>query len=223
MADNTYRSYRNRDDVAYDGDGVPARGPADPLAQLARLIGQNDPRNEFDHNVVADAAPQEWPADERYAEPGQVAEQGYRPTRVTTSGKVTTSGMTSTLRSASACRAAGALSCRTSVARRRLCSAGSAAIKQRARGCALLRTGRAALSGGQAPADYGQQLPAFATQSHDDYDYEDQEQDEHYARMKTKRRAAAGAAVLSSSRLFSVWRCSAPLAPLPTAPCLAAR
>ncbi len=44
MADNTFRSYR-RDPIAPRGAGTPARGPLDdPLAELARLIGQSDPQ-----------------------------------------------------------------------------------------------------------------------------------------------------------------------------------
>jgi hypothetical protein len=167
MADNTYRSYRNRDEVAYDSDGVPARAPADPLAQLARLIGQNDPRNEFDHNVVADAAPQEWPADERYAEPSQVTDQGYAeqgyderyderydPPRL--------AEPPAPYRAAPPPQGGDYVPPRSNSAR------------EDARFYAPVEPRYPV--GQQAPADYGQQLPAFATQPHDDYDYENQEQ-----------------------------------------------
>jgi SPOR domain len=173
MADNIYRSYRNRDEVPYDGDGVPAREPADPLAQLARLIGQNDPRNEFDHDGVADAAPQEWPADEHYAEPGQVADQGYAeqgyderyderydPPRLAEPPVP--------YRAAPPLRGGDYVQ---QVPPR------SNRAREDARFYAPVEPRYP-----EAPADYGQQLPAFAAQSHDDYDYEDQEQyDEPYA------------------------------------------
>ena len=87
------------------------------------------------------------------------------------------------------------------------------------------RSSRVIPPGNKRRPDYGQHLPAFATQSQRRLRLRRaQEQDDSITRrMKTKRRAAAGAAVLLSSRLFSVWRCSAPLAPLPIGPCLAAR
>jgi hypothetical protein len=175
MADNPYRSYRNRDEAAYDSDGVPARGPADPLAQLARLIGQNDPRNEFDHNVLADAAPQEWPADERYAEPSQVREQDYAeqsyderyderydPPRL--------AEPPAPYRGAPPSQGGDYL---PQVPPR------SNSARDDAHFYAPVEPRYPV--GQQAPADYGQHLPATAAQSHDDYDYEDQEQDEHYA------------------------------------------
>ena len=44
MADNNFRSYRSRD---RSGAGRPPRESADdPLAELARLIGQSDPYAE---------------------------------------------------------------------------------------------------------------------------------------------------------------------------------
>jgi hypothetical protein len=188
MADKIYRSYRSRDEVAYDGDAVPARGPADPLAQLARLIGQNDPRNEFDHNAVADAAPQEWPADERYAEPSHAAEQGYDE-RHAEQGYGEQQGYDerqgyeryderydpprlaeppAPYRAAPSSRGGDYL---PQVQPR------SNSAREDARFYAPVEPRYPV---GQQ-VDYGQQLPASATQPYDDYDYEDQEQDEHYA------------------------------------------
>ena len=134
MADNTFRSYRNRDEAASDGDGVPARGPADPLAQLARLIGQNDPRNEFDRNVLADAAA-----------PRLAGRRTLRRTRAKSANRITPTQGYDERQGYDRARyderydpprlaeAAGALSWRTPVARWRLSSASPAAIKQRAR------------------------------------------------------------------------------------------
>ena len=50
MADNSFRSYRGGDPHAR-GSAAPAREPAqDPLAELARLIGQNDPFADFNRD-----------------------------------------------------------------------------------------------------------------------------------------------------------------------------
>jgi hypothetical protein len=79
MADNTFRGFRNRDPIAREDVDPTSRELGDnPLADLARLIGQRDRVNEFDrsahdHGSVqtldhpAPAASQDWPADERYA------------------------------------------------------------------------------------------------------------------------------------------------------------
>ena len=74
MADDNFRSYRSRDPLPRDEADRAAGDPADPLAELARLIGQTDPyaeahRNETHTSGRADAAaPQEseqdWAADE---------------------------------------------------------------------------------------------------------------------------------------------------------------
>jgi len=77
MADNDYRSYRSRDPVARDNGDQPLRDNAsDPLAELARLIGQSDPYSEGQHRdrysaagSGEEAAPQlDWAADDGYAE-----------------------------------------------------------------------------------------------------------------------------------------------------------
>jgi hypothetical protein len=180
MADNTYRSNRNRNEVAYDGD------PADPLAELARLIGQSDPRNDFGHAGVAEAAPvyggaaaaEEWSADERYAEPGQLAEpaydERYDPPRF--------ADPASPYRAAPSSQSGdyGPL---------------VPPPLNGARGDPRFYAPAEPRYpvGSQAPVDYGQPLPAFVTQPHDDYDYEDQEQDDaSYAEDEEEARGSRG-------------------------------
>jgi len=64
MADNNFRSYRGRDSLAPDDVNSPAReGAADPLAELARLIGQTDPHGERGR-YEGDAPSRDWPADD---------------------------------------------------------------------------------------------------------------------------------------------------------------
>src|SRR5271156_3097569 len=84
MADNNFRSYRSRDPLPHGSADAPARGPlADPLAELARLIGQSDPMNDDregsgaprDYAAPADGA--DWVADDRQAEPHELAPDGY--------------------------------------------------------------------------------------------------------------------------------------------------
>jgi hypothetical protein len=99
MADNNFRPFRSRDSLARE-DVDPTSGAArDPLAELARIIGQSDRVNQFDrdprhdprHNVLETLdeplpAPVErdWAADDGYAEPDapeqypdQYAEENY--------------------------------------------------------------------------------------------------------------------------------------------------
>ena len=80
MADNNFRSYSNRDSRAR---AEPLRDSAhDPLAELARLIGQGDPYAERSTGRSADdaAAPGfDWAANEDYAEPQGHAEEHYAP------------------------------------------------------------------------------------------------------------------------------------------------
>jgi hypothetical protein len=91
MADNTFRTSRGRDPIAREDIDPTSRDIGDnPLADLARLIGQRD-RNEFDRSARYDgsvqtldhpapAEGQDWAADERYAEPGapqQYADDDY--------------------------------------------------------------------------------------------------------------------------------------------------
>ncbi len=84
MADNTFRSYRSHDPLARGQAG--SRAPAsDPLAELARLIGQSDPYAEpaarRDHSQSGDtAAPgHDWAADESYATADDRPEEHYAP------------------------------------------------------------------------------------------------------------------------------------------------
>ena len=69
MADNIFRSHRSRDSIA--PEDIDPTG--DPLAELARLIGQSDPRGEARHGAYAPGAPEDsappdldWAADESY-------------------------------------------------------------------------------------------------------------------------------------------------------------
>ena len=74
MADNVFRSYRSRDPIAReDMDSTAADDAGDPLAELARLIGQSDARGEARHEGYAADAPDDavapgldWAADESY-------------------------------------------------------------------------------------------------------------------------------------------------------------
>ena len=74
MADNVFRSYRSRDSIAReDMDSTAGDDAGDPLAELARLIGQSDPRGEARHERYAADAPDDaaapgldWAADESY-------------------------------------------------------------------------------------------------------------------------------------------------------------
>lgn len=96
MADNNFRGFRSRDPIARDDVDPTAGDLADnPLADLARLIGQRD-RNDFDRGGHHDGAvqtlehqapaeSQDWAADERYAEPNvpqQYADEDYAEPRL---------------------------------------------------------------------------------------------------------------------------------------------
>ena len=79
MADNNFRSYRGRDSVARDDTNSPAReGAADPLAELARLIGQTDPHGEGGrYEGDAAVSNRDWPAEDRYAGQHNRAQDRY--------------------------------------------------------------------------------------------------------------------------------------------------
>ena len=79
MADNNFRSYRGRDSLAPDDVNSPAReGAADPLAELARLIGQTDPQGE--RGRYEDAAPgRDWPADDYADQYNRVQDRYVQP------------------------------------------------------------------------------------------------------------------------------------------------
>jgi len=86
MADNTFRTYR-REPAAQDGAVAPVRGQQldDPLAELARLIGQGEPVNNpnraprhYEAPPLNDpAAGSAWATDERYAEQQEPAQVQY--------------------------------------------------------------------------------------------------------------------------------------------------
>jgi SPOR domain len=88
MADDSFRSYRSRDALARD-DGIPPAldGAGDPLAELARLIGQSDPYADRQHDTygpeqsVDDSvgAGVDWAADDGYATHTDRADDRYAP------------------------------------------------------------------------------------------------------------------------------------------------
>jgi hypothetical protein len=87
MADNNFRPYRSRDPLAPRSTDAPSRAqPDDPLAELARLIGQSDPGSDYGRDTEHGAAPPldepaagglDWAADDRYAEPNDPSGDGY--------------------------------------------------------------------------------------------------------------------------------------------------
>jgi hypothetical protein len=85
MADNNFRSYRSRDPLAPGSTDAPAaaRPLDDPLAELARLIGQSDPMNDDRHpaapvrDYAAPADGVDWAADDRDAEQNEPPQEGY--------------------------------------------------------------------------------------------------------------------------------------------------
>jgi hypothetical protein len=91
MADDNFRSNRSRDAVAPRSAGAPARGQVDdPLAELARLIGQSEPTSDFGRDARRgpgasfdesagglDWAAQDRHSDNRYAEENEPVEENY--------------------------------------------------------------------------------------------------------------------------------------------------
>jgi hypothetical protein len=98
MADSNFRPFRSRDSLAREDVDPTSAAARDPLAELARIIGQSNRVNDFNrdprheprhhdprHNVVETldepllaAADRDWAADDGYAEPDapeQYAEQ----------------------------------------------------------------------------------------------------------------------------------------------------
>ncbi len=63
MADNNYRFYRGRDSAPGDVNSPAREAAADPLAELARLIGQTDPHDERGR-YEGGASGRDWPADD---------------------------------------------------------------------------------------------------------------------------------------------------------------
>jgi SPOR domain len=87
MADNNFRSYRGR-----DGGGPPRSQPDDPLAELARLIGQSEPAGNYNRDTRSGGAfdqpardpsfdqparDVDWVPEDRYAEPNEPAGDNY--------------------------------------------------------------------------------------------------------------------------------------------------
>ena len=94
MADSNFRPFRSRDSLAREDVDPTSDATRDPLAELARIIGQSNRVNDFDrdprHNAAQmldeplPAADHDWAADDGYAEsdapeqyPDQYAEENY--------------------------------------------------------------------------------------------------------------------------------------------------
>ena len=73
MADNNFRSYRGRDPLGSGANAPADEASADPLAELARMIGQTDPRGEGGRFESGG----DWPAGERYADQHEPAQDRY--------------------------------------------------------------------------------------------------------------------------------------------------
>jgi hypothetical protein len=84
MADNNFRPFRSRDTLAREDVDPTSDAARDPLAELARIIGQSNRGNDFDrdprhdpkHNAVQTldeplpaTTDRDWAADDGYAEP----------------------------------------------------------------------------------------------------------------------------------------------------------
>jgi hypothetical protein len=86
MADSNFRSNRSRDVARDDVDPMAPDAAVDPLAELARLIGQSDPysesdrRDRYDHARSGATDPGvEWRADEGYEQQPQAEDDRYLP------------------------------------------------------------------------------------------------------------------------------------------------
>jgi hypothetical protein len=86
MADSNFRSYRSRDVARDDLDSMAPDAAVDPLAELARLIGQSDPYSESDERDRYDHARSdatdpgvEWRADEGYEQQPQAEDDRHLP------------------------------------------------------------------------------------------------------------------------------------------------
>ena len=79
MADNNFRPFRSRDSLAREDVDPTSDAARDPLAELARIIGQSNRVSDFDraprhdvetlHEPLPAAADRDWAADDGYAEP----------------------------------------------------------------------------------------------------------------------------------------------------------
>jgi hypothetical protein len=88
MADDHFRSYRSRDPQPRDESDQIAHDENDPLAELARLIGQSDPNAVSRHRESypaarsdddATASNVDWAADEGYGDDHDRADDRYAP------------------------------------------------------------------------------------------------------------------------------------------------
>jgi hypothetical protein len=83
MTDNNFRSDRSRNPLAHGSADVPALETVDdPLAELARLIGQSAPMNDDRYSspsrdYTAPAGNVDWGADDRYAEQSEGNQEAY--------------------------------------------------------------------------------------------------------------------------------------------------
>ena len=91
MADSNFRPFRSRDSIAREDVDPTSDAARDPLAELARIIGQSNRVNDFDRAPRRDAvetlheplpanAQRDWAADDGYAEPDapdQYAEEDH--------------------------------------------------------------------------------------------------------------------------------------------------
>jgi hypothetical protein len=84
MADDDFRSYRSRDAMAPRSAPTPSRLHSDdPLAELARLIGQGEPPGDYDRearngpSLDVPAEGVDWAAEDRYADQSEPAEGNY--------------------------------------------------------------------------------------------------------------------------------------------------
>jgi hypothetical protein len=84
MADDDFRSYRSRDAMAPRSAATPSRPHSDdPLAELARLIGQSEPPGDYDRearigpSLDVPAEGVDWAAEDRYADQNEPAEGAY--------------------------------------------------------------------------------------------------------------------------------------------------
>ena len=96
MADSNFRPFRSRDSIAREDVDPTSDAARDPLAELARIIGQSNRVNDFNRdpmrNVVETLdeplpapAERDWAADDDYAEPeapDQYAEEDYAQPRL---------------------------------------------------------------------------------------------------------------------------------------------
>src|SRR5579864_5838426 len=91
MADSNFRPFRSREPLAREDVDPTSDAAREPLAELARIIGQSNRVNQFDRGAGYDPVEtldeplppppdRDWAADDRYAAPDapdQYAEENY--------------------------------------------------------------------------------------------------------------------------------------------------